>query len=63
LPDLQRTGLLQANLADTLREKKLIATDGLIYTRYLQTGSAPDFFSLYQPQGDQFYITTSSNTR
>jgi len=104
LPDLQRTGLLQANLADTLREKKLIATDGLNYTRYMQqhfdevqsplhfksyitfsignnnppefaetcsfyvgeicqTNSAPDFFSLYRPQGNQFYITTSSDTR
>jgi hypothetical protein len=28
-----------------------------------QTSSAPDFFSLYRPQGDQFYITVSSNTR
>jgi hypothetical protein len=28
-----------------------------------QTSSAPDFFTLYKQQGDQFYITTSSNIR
>jgi hypothetical protein len=68
LPDLQRTGLLQASLADTLTEKKLIAADGnnnpqefaescSFYIREIcQTRSAPDFFSLYRPQGDQFYI-------
>ena len=28
-----------------------------------QTNSAPDFFALYRPQSDQFYITTSSDTR
>jgi hypothetical protein len=28
-----------------------------------QTSSSPDSFSLYQKQGDQFYITIASNTR
>jgi hypothetical protein len=104
LPDLKRTGLLEVSLADTLQSKKLIATDGLSFTRYwqqhfgedqsplrfksymtfslgsnnpkefaetcsfyigeiCQTSSAPQFFALYRQQGDQFYITTSSNTR
>jgi hypothetical protein len=104
LPNLSRLGILETDLLDTLPQKKLIAADGLNYTRYrqrtygedqspvrfrcyitfsigsnngqefaetnsfyvgeiCQTTSAPDFFALYRQQGDQFYITTSSNIR
>lgn len=104
LPNLQRTGLLETYLSDSLPEKKSIAPDGLNHSRYrqayfsedqspvrfksyltfsignnnpqefaetcsfyigeiCQTSSAPDFFTLYRQQGDQFYITTSSNIR
>ena len=104
LPDLQRTGLLETYLSDSLPEKKLISPDGLNHSRYrqvsfgedqspvrfksyltfsignnnpqefaetcsfyismiTQTSSAPDFFSLYRSQGDQFYVTMSSDTR
>jgi hypothetical protein len=104
LPDLERTGQLETYLSDSLKEKKMIATDDMSYSRYRQasfdetqspvrfssyitfsfgnnnaqefaetssfyigeiwqTSSAPESFTLYRQQGDQFYITTSSNTR